>query len=305
MPIPCLYFAGKQKEMRNTLLCCALVLFLLGCGSADKTAPNLNGKSNSTAPPSLESFADSLVRLDKYSLESIDIAADYYKRLVPQDSSLADSAAVLVLRHINTVTDSANQKLFLDTTDYSNLIYDQDQAAPPAQKQFQQRLLNNHLLLQGDGEGGVYIVPDYDWINSFILAKTSAAVDQYLLLLANEEKNPTLLDAGLAIEASELADRLVTTEGLLDKQMPANFKDDVQRKHRFYRGTLLFGSDNSPALEYNDISLTEQFSKGYEYLTGKYPSSKATQLIREWQTIVKTRNRAEIEAWQKQYNPYE
>ena len=290
--------------MRNTLLYCIVVAFLFGCGSADKTTPD-RSRQNNTAPPSLENFADSLVRLDKYSLESIGKVAGFYERLVPADSSLADSAAVLVLRHVNMVTDSANQQLFRDTTDYFDLVYNQNQNVPPTQKQFQQRLLNNHLLLQGDGEGGVYVVPDFDWMNRILLPKTSASADQYFLLLAAEEKNPTLLDAGLAIEATELADRLIITESLLNKKLPAYFTDDVQRKHKFYTGTFLFGSDNSPALEYNEISLTEQFSKGYDYLMRKYPSSNAAQLIGDWQTIVKTKNRTEVEAWLKRYNPYQ
>ncbi|HEY0040661.1 MAG TPA: hypothetical protein VGB71_08365 [Flavisolibacter sp.] len=288
--------------MTKTLLLSAII-FLLSCQSPDKTQPSPG--SGSAAAQTLESFADSLVRLDKYSLESIEKAADYYQRLVPADSSLADSAAVLFLRHVLTVADSTNQKLYQDTTDYFDLIYNQNQNVSPAQKQFQQRLMNNHLLLQGDGEGGVYAVPDYDWMNSLLIPKTSLAVDHYLTLLSKEEKNPALLDAGLAIEATELADRLVSSERLLEQKLPTNFMEDVKRKNKFYTGTLLFGSDNSPALEYNEITLTEQYAKSYDYLLATYPASKAAQIIKEWQTIVKSKNSKQVEAWRKRYNPYE
>ncbi|HEX8315665.1 MAG TPA: hypothetical protein VF609_11760 [Flavisolibacter sp.] len=278
-----------------------LCSFFFSCGSTDKKpAATEDGVTEKT----LEAFADSLVHLDKFSLESIDAAAAYYTRLVPRDSTLADSAAVMFLRHVSGVVDTINQKLFQDTTDYYELVYNESTNAPEGQKRFKQNLERNHINLQADGEGGVYAVADYNWISSVLTSKTSAAVDAYLSLLTREEKTPALMDAGLAIEPAELADRLISSELLLQQRLPKSFADDVAGRNKFYTGTLLFGSVNSPALEYDPIALVEEYKKGYDYLLQKYPSSKAAQLLKEWQTIVAAKDSKTIEEWKIRFNPY-
>lgn len=282
-------------------------IFLLLIASACLTA--CQSKNNKQAgevqpPKTLETFADSLVRLDKFALESLETAADYYRRLVPADSLLANSAAVMFLRHVASVVDTTNQRLFQDTTDYFDLVYNKSPNAPAKQKAFQQKLASHHVRLQADGEGSVYAVPDHNWITNTLQPKTSSSVDAYLNLLSREESEPTLLDAGLAIEPAVLADRLISSEKLIGKRMPKTFADDLARRHRFYLGTLLFGSDNSPALEYNDPAITEQYKSGYDYLLSKYPSSEAARLVKEWQDIIRAKDNRKMEEWRSRYHPY-
>ena len=287
-----------MKPMKLLFLLCLPSLLFFACGEN-------NEQSDKTAlPKTLETFADSLVRLNQFSPASIDAGADYFQRLVPADSALADSAAVLFLRLVKTIVDTTNERLFQDTTDYFDLVYNQNPAVPAEQKAFQQKLARHHLQLQADGEGGVYVASDYQWIKNLLLPKTSASVDAYLNLLAKEEKDPTLLDAGLAVEATELADRLIASEELLRKQLPKTFAEDVARKNRFYTGTLLFGSDNSPALEYTEIKLTEEYQSGYDYLLKKYPASAAAGLIGEWQQIVAAKDSRKLQEWRNRYSPY-
>lgn len=275
--------------------------FLYACNNTSGYE-STDGKE--AAPKTLEPFADSLVRLDKFSLESIETAAGYFQRLVPADSALADSAAAMFLRHVSGVVDTTNQKTFQDTTDYSELVYNESTNVPDAQKRFKQNLERNHVILQADGEGGVYAVADYSWINNILQPKTSAAVDAYLSLIAKEEKTPTLVDAALAVEASELADRLVTAESLLKQRLPKSFAEDIASRNKFYTATLLFGSDNGPAMEFDTIALVEEFKIGYNYLAEKYPSSQAAQLVKEWQAIVAAKDSKKIEQWRMKYSPY-
>ena len=112
--------------MNRVFFCASLSIIILSCQSNRQKS----GNNQNSGPQTLESFADSMVRLNKFSAESIDVAADYYKRLVPADSALADSAAVMFLRHVNTVVDSTNQQLFNDTTDYFELVYNQSKNVP-------------------------------------------------------------------------------------------------------------------------------------------------------------------------------
>jgi hypothetical protein len=287
---------------KNAPLFC-LFSFLISCHSSDHE-PTTTIDQLASQQTSLEPFADSLVRLNKYAPESINAAANYYQGLVPADSTLADSAAVMFLRHVSTVVDSINQQLYRDTIDYSALVYNHGNNVPEEQKQFQQNLARHHVVLQGDGEGGVYAVPDYAWINRVLQPKTSVAADSYLSLLAKEEKDPTLLDAGLAINIQELVERLIASETLMRQKLPRSFLEDVSRKQKFYTGTLLFGSDNSPALAYNELSFTEEYQKGYDYLLTTYPNSTPAQLVKEWQAIVRAKDSKKVEEWRTKYNPY-
>lgn len=280
----------------------AIVFFACSNSSTSPNTPST--RTEATAPQSLETFADSLVRLDKYAPESLAKAADYYQRLVPADSAMADSAAVMFLHHVRGIVDSTNEKIFRDTTDYFDLVYNESPTAPEKQRKFRQQLEQQHLRMQGDGEGGVYVVPDYNWINSILQPKTSLVVDRYLTLLGKDEKDPVMLDAGLAIEINELVDRLVASEKLQEEKLPASFADHINTLHRFYLATLLFGSDNSPALEYEKLQITEQYNAGYKYLLSTYPSSNASKIVTEWQTVLKTNDQAKVEQWRKKYALY-
>lgn len=299
MPAHLWLFCKQTALMNKLLLGSCVVVALIGCKPNETKS---NTPISNPLPQTLESFADSMVRLDNYSLESIDVAAGYFKRLAPVDTTLADSAAVMFLRYIGTVADTTNQVLLKDTTDYFKLVYYQDKNVPQKQKQFQQHLLSNHMILQADGEGGVYVAPDYQWINQVLQPKTSPATDLYLSLLAREEMNPALLDAGLAIEMKELVDRLIASERLTNEKLPRFFSYDVAQKNKLYTGILLIGSSNSPAVDFTDMTVTEEFKKGYDYLVGAYAHSRAAKLVNEWQQVLNGRNAKKIEEWRTKYD---
>lgn len=278
--------------MRLSLVFFGFAGCLFSCQSSDKKKP------------SLEPFADSLVRLNPYSLRSIDSAAGYYTRLVSADSLFADSATVMLLRHVEAVADTVNRTLYADTADYSELVYNENKTASESQKEFGRNLAAHHLILQGNGEGDVYAVPDYDWLLPLLQQKTSASVDGYLSLMAAEEKKPALLDAGFAIEMKELVDRLLKAEQLSSARLPGRFAGDVQEKSKFYTGVLLLGSDNTPALEYDRLELTPEFKNGYVYLLQQAPASKAAQRVKEWMKIIKAKDQKKMDEWREKYATY-
>lgn len=279
-------------------------LLVMACTNEPKSTQTKTSTVRA-APVSLEPFADSMVRLDKVAPESIATAAHYYSHLVPTDSTLADSAAVSWLQYTSVVIDSVTSKLLGDTADYFNLVYNDGKGASATQKRLQQKLAANHIVLQGDGEGGVYAVLDYAWAMPLLQQKTSSAVDEYLQLLADEESKPTLLDAGLAIEMENLVDRLVRSEALLKKRLPERLKTDAVRKNRFYTSVLLLGSDNTPALDFESEKLTEEFAAAYRFLLQQFPASEAAGLVREWQQVVASADKQKLSAWRKKYSLYE
>jgi hypothetical protein len=297
-----LFCKQPRAVMKKTFLFTGVLLLLLSCNSTSEEADTTN--ANKAVVSDLENFADSLVRLDKYSLPGIATAARYYQKFVPADTVLADSAAVMVLKHSWTVVDTLNQQLYSDTTDYFNLVYKESAGVPFKQKQFQQQLASHHVKLQGDGEGGVYAVLDYDWIVPLLQQKTSVAADAYLSLLAREEKKPTLLDAGLAIDIKELVERLIVSENLVNLPLPKNVTDDVAAKNKFYTGVLINGSDNSPSMDYNSMELTDEFRTGYNYLVKTYPKARATALLKDWMRFVQQKDQKKIEEFSARYAPY-
>lgn len=267
---------------------------IIACNSSTNTK-GVEDERSSTAKLSLEPFADSLVRLDIYTPEGIERAAQYFESLVPGDSTLADSAAVMLLIYMNRIVDTANKKLYKDTANYFNLAYGGGEPLSEKEKALKRQLASHHLNLQGDGEGGALIVLDHHWVADIVQPKTSTAVDEYLLLLAEEESNPALLDAAVAIDLKDLVARLISSEKLFTQKLPYRFSEDVVVKNKFYTNALLLGSNNSPSLEYNSTTLTPEFKDVYSHLLAKYPASKAAQKVKQWIAIINARDKKKID----------
>ncbi len=283
------------------LLSTFLLLIFVACTNSDKPASmptaDTSAASPTGNPSTMQAFADSMATLSKIEPASINQAVAYFSRLVPADSSLADSAAVALLTLVNQVVDTVNGRLMTDTSDYVRLIYASGPPPTAAQKAFQQRLKESHIRLQGDGEGGVVAEPDYGWIRTAVQSKTSSAVDDYMALLQRETINPTLLDAGIAIEMRDLVERAIAAEGLQPKNLPATFAESLADYNRFYTNTVLYGSDNSPALENETtLVLTPDFRQGYDYVLGTYPASNLAKRIREWTAVLNTKDVAKAKA---------
>jgi hypothetical protein len=268
------------------------------CNSSNEIESNEEQPKQETSVQSatLEDFADSLVRLDKYAADNIEKAANYFQTLVPADSVLADSAAVMFLNFAWTIIDTTNQKLWKDGPDLMDLVYSGGKAPSEEQKKIQQDFKKNHLNLQGNGEGDVITVLDYDWVMNILQPKTSGATDVYLSLLAAEETEPTLRDAELTIEMKELVSRIILSEKLMEQKLPVNFANKLAWYNKFYIETICLGSDNFPSLDNEaKMILNPEFKQGYDYLLATYPSSKAAQKINDWLGIVKTKNRKKFE----------
>ena len=169
------------------------------------------------------------------------------------------------------------------------------------QKRALSALRANHLKAVRDGEGGLYLVPLYELILPGIKDRTTAAVDNYLDLLAKEDTTPTFLDAGLAIEIEALGDRLATSEQLLGQPLPESFKSKITQLNRFYTRAFLMGSDNSPSLEYNTLRFTENFKNGYAYFLAKYPSTRAAAAVTAWMDVVATGDQKKIDEFRKAF----
>ncbi|MDB5207445.1 MAG: hypothetical protein JWR72_2520, partial [Flavisolibacter sp.] len=114
-------------------------------------------------------------------------------------------------------------------------------------------------------------------------------------LLAEEKSNPALLDAGLAIDMKDLISRLIGSEELTGQKLPGQFAEDIILKNRYYTNALLLGSDNTPSIDYNSITLTPEFKDAYSHLLAEYPASKAAQKVKEWIGIINAKDKKKID----------
>lgn len=280
----------------------AFCLILIGCNSSEeKPVPKeRQAVETNIIPQTLEPFYDSLVRLDKYAPENIEKAVFYFQKLVPSDTTLADSAVVRLLKFVKDNTDNVNQKIGNDTMNLVDLVYQGGNPPTEKQKAFQQNLKKYHLNLQGNGEGDVFAVLDYQWFNNVVQPRTSAATGAYLSLMAAEETEPTLMDAGLTIEVKELVSRVILSERLAAQAMPVPFVEKIKEYNKFYVNVFLLGSDNSPSLaDENNMTLVPEFRQGYDYLLAAYPDSKAALKVKEWLEVVKTKNKTKLREMQR------
>jgi hypothetical protein len=275
-----------------------LLIILVGCSVGTEKKDTGPAKPVPQKTASLTSFTDSLNKLDLQRTAVIEQAVQVYDLLAPHDSTGADSAASALMRFVHSVVKKENDSLINSKEDFSPLLDPANNGLTNRQKSVQSSLHNNRLKLVSDGEGGVYVVPSYETILPTVKARASAATDTYLDLLAKEDTTPVFMDAGLAINMTELADRLIISEQLLGRPLPGAFAAEVKRLNKFYTNALVFGADNTPSIEYETNVLSPEFKKGYDYLVAKYPTSKAAANLNVWMTVVASGDRRKIDAYQ-------
>lgn len=275
--------------------CCAL----LACNTGDEHTQPQKAQPLKQTTPSLAAFSDSLKKLKLDAPTIVDSAVHLYDLLAPNDSTGADSAAVLLLSAVQDAVTNQNNRLQKDTAGYSALVNPADSNFTEKQKAVNSELRQNKMKIRSDGEGGVYLTPAYETILPTIKEKTSAAVDNYLDLMAKEDTMPTLLDGGIVIEMPELVDRLVLSEQLLTQKLPKHFETETERLNRFYTNALVNGADNTPSVENSSTMLNDSFKKGYDYLVAKYPSTKAAAKINVWMAVVASGDKKKMDAYRK------
>jgi hypothetical protein len=286
--------------LRLTYFITCIILFF--CTSCDETTPPVKEPivaQTAVINPSLAVYTDTLQKINANDSGSIEQATRLFDVLVPNDSTQADSAASALMRFINGAVVVQNERLGKDTADYSALLHPANRELTERQKKHSTALHDNRLKVVSDGEGGIYTVPMYETIFPTVKAKTSSAVDACLDLVAKEDTTPVFLDAGLAIELPELADRLVASEALMNQKLPKQFADEAARLNRFYTNALVLGSDNSPSIEHNSIVLNEEFKKGYDYLLSKYPVTKASAKINVWLAVATSGDKRKIDDYKR------
>lgn len=283
-----------------TIPICFLMLIAMACETGTQPA----APPKQPAPEkeyTIADFVDTLKKQDIMAPGVIEKSLQLYNTMLPPDSIAADSAASALLQFIDAVIAAKNDSLYKRASAQNALPDPAAGNLTEQQKTSLSALHTNQLKAISDGEGGLYLVPLYELILPGIKDRTTDAVDNYLDLLAKEDTTPTFLDAGLAIEIEDLGDRLATSEQLLGQQLPEGFKSKTAERNRFYTRAFLMGSDNSPSLEYNTLSFTQNFKNGYAYFLAKYPSTKAAASLTTWMEVVATGDPKKVDEFRKAF----
>ena len=287
-----------MKQLTILVALFSLILNACETGTQPATPPKLPApeKEYTTAD-----FVDTLKKQDTMAPGVIEKSLQLFSTMLPTDSIAADSAASALMQFIDAVVSAKNDSLLKQTNAQNSLPDSANSNLTEQQKTALSALYANQLKTVRDGEGGLYLVPLYEVILPGIKNRTTAAVDTYLDLVAKEDTTPTFLDAGLAIEIEELADRLAVSEQLLGQQLPQGFKSKTTELNRFYTRAFVMGSDNSPSLEYNTLTLTENYKKGYAYFLAKYPSTKAATTVKTWMGVAEAGDQKKVDEFREAF----
>ena len=289
--------------MKSTFFLMLAICFMLAAGEAGtEKKPVVAAKPVPQPEPSLTAYTDTLNKLNKQDSAILEQAVMLYDALSPHDSTGADSAASALMRFVKEVVKKENDSLYRNNEDFAPLLNPANTTLTNRQKAVMSGLHANRLKLVSNGEGGVYVVPSYETILPTLKARTSVAVDQYLDLVAREDTSPVFRDAGLAIELTELVDRLITSENLLDYPLPKRFNIEAGRLNLFYTEALVNGADNSPSLDFGTTNLDDNFRKTYDYLLAKYPASEAAAKINVWLAVIASGDKKKITAFRRTMN---
>jgi hypothetical protein len=269
--------------MKAQLLILTILMTLLACNTNnDKSASAKGGKN-------VQDFTATLDTLNKADMNNISRAVSLFDNEIKQKEE-GDNALPHLLKYINQSVDTLNDILEPNGDQYASLVYDTVKMPSPQQASFIKTVMNNHLQLLRDGEGGVYLEYDYGWLSKNIGNKLSDPVKQYLEITATEATQPLTRDAAIMLPPQTFVERLVNIENLQKQALPADMSEDLKKVNKLYMNALLFGADNTPAVDYNTLQFTPAFQQAYNHLLSKYPQSAAAAKVKEWQQVVVTKN---------------
>lgn len=255
--------------MKKTFTIILSILFLASCAdiSFNKTK-KLISDSSSYDIESLSKIEDKISK-SHYSIEQ------------------ANEIRLLYIDYINNVgkriTDSIND-LFCNT-DVSELnfleVYENTN--------LQSKELQNYGIILYYVEGSVYydILPLHVYN---VFQEYLTPYDQKLAYIQQKEiEEPILIDAGIVVPCSEIANRLHETELIIQEYNDTSNMEIHEYKQR-YMILLMFGSDNTPAFDWYTHEMNEDFKNEIINYINEYPDSPCSNIFSEYIQILSKTN---------------
>ncbi|MCI7728905.1 MAG: hypothetical protein PUC14_00190 [Bacteroidales bacterium] len=252
--------------MKKTFTIILSIIFLASCAdiSFNKTK-KLISDSSSYDIESLSKIEDKISK-SHYSIEQ------------------ANEIRLLYTDYINNVgkriTDSINDLLYNAEVDYLE-VYDNT-------KILSEKLQNYGIVLDYV-EGSIY----YEILPLHVYNLFQKYLTQYEQMVASiqqkEIEEPILIDAGIVVPCSEIANRLHETELIIQEYNDTSNMEIHEYKQR-YMILLMFGSDNTPAFDWYTHEMNEDFKNEIINYINEYPDSPCSKIFSEYIQILSKTN---------------
>lgn len=266
---------------------------MLACNNDDKKA---NSATSAEPTKATRNFTEELAKLDKAHMANLTKAVELYKEEVNSEKD-GDQALPVLMQYITFSLDTLNDALAANSAEYASLVVDSVTKPTPKQLSLVKDMMTHHTQLQSDGEGGIYLEYDYNWLMKTISDEVSAPVRTYLQVTAMEASQPFSKDAAIVIPPQALADRALVTEQVAAQPLPGNFSNDIKEVNAIYIKALLFGTDNTPSLIRGTTNWVPAFAQVYQYVLTKSPQSALANKIKQWQAVVASGNRKQVDEY--------
>ena len=138
------------------------------------------------------------------------------------------------------------------------------------------------------GEGMIYPIVDWNKLGAFFVNRVTPPMKNYIEQSITEQKELMWDDGGLIIPVERIADRAAWWEQF-NKSNPYFVRSEETQNHqRGMLSALIWGADNTPAFNYEDQTLTEEFKKAWAYTLQKYPGTETAKAVKEISDLMTT-----------------
>lgn len=214
-----------------------------------------------------------------------------------------DSAYLLYHDFYIQLGANLDQDLETDTTDYTVLFYSDENGPATVPKKVKEKaaFLKKHGFEFEATEGFVFIQPDRDYLQSYFKPLVSDAMKAYLDELNLENNRRFSEDAAIIISEKDFVERIQFYEQFIQKYPNFPFIKDCKSSKADYLKWMLIGMDNTPLYRDGNQTLDPYFRSCFDYFYQKYPNSKTTKIIREYDQCIREKNLQKTEKLLKKY----
>ena len=148
-------------------------------------------------------------------------------------------------------------------------------------------------------EGGAGLVIDYEKLkkyNSYITEE----MKEFIALEAKDSTSPFAMDGGLIIPIEELADRIAKAEKYIKSYSDSLRSEEIRNRNKDRIGIYLTGLDNTPAFDYGNKKINEEFLESYKRTVKDYEGTVFAEIVKEYLSILEKNNfinSAEVSAY--------
>jgi hypothetical protein len=235
----------------------------------------------------LLSFSHYLDQLSSEEVTSIALAMNYLKTCIPEKEPMGDSIFRLFNIKFYEIADHFSYSI---DTMYKSLVVQLD--LHPESREVKIFKDNLHAcgldLLMSEGAYYVDATPEY-FYNNF-RNRVSDALRDYLDIRKDEMKEGFTEDAELLISFNDVYKRVKRWEQFLAKYPSGPVNSIAEYYYSMYLSTLLTGTDNSNAFDYNTFILEPEMKLLYEHIMKEDPDSRTTKVVTAFYSLMEKHN---------------